>query len=38
MGKILYDKLGFEQVGAVRVKVEGEEVVLDIPAMVHDSK
>ena len=34
MGKRLYSKLGFRDVGSFRTQVEGEAEWLDIPAMV----
>lgn len=34
MGKMLYDKLGFKQVGVSGLQVDGEEEELSIPAMV----
>ena len=34
IGKMLYEKLGFEQLGVVHVEVDGEEEDLNIPAMV----
>lgn len=33
MGLLLYQKLGFQQVGKVTVQVQGEEGFLDIPAL-----
>ncbi|KAF6220771.1 hypothetical protein HO133_002451 [Letharia lupina] len=37
IGKMLYEKLGFKQVGMAHVQVDGEEEGLDIPAMVAGS-
>ncbi len=34
MGKVLYEKLGFKQVGVAHVQVDGEEEEINIPAMV----
>ncbi len=34
MGKVLYEKLGFKQVGVAHVQVDGEEDEINIPAMV----
>ena len=37
MGRSLYLKLGFKQVGMVHTQVEGDDAFLDFPAMVRET-
>ena len=36
MGERLYKRMGFRQIGMATIRVDGEDVTIDIPAMVRD--